>query len=187
MDQTPHASSGQVPGTRERTQDVVLYEGPARHSVRLGSYLKWVMVCGLGGLGAWGLGHIAALESYPRWVMAFIGVPGLAWTYLVHTTTRFKITTRRVEMERGVLAKDLKSLELWRVLDVGFRQSLVDRFFGNARISLVGTDQSDPELVLHGMPEPRKLFERLRDAVQEARHAGRPMEMVAGEGFVEMV
>ena len=57
----------------------------------------------------------------------------------------------------------------------------------STKISLIGTDQTDPELDLHGMPNPRKLFEQLRDAVQEARRAGRPMEMVAGEGFTEMV
>lgn len=182
-----HGQPSQAQGARPPGPDRVLYDGPARHSVRLGSYLKWLVVCGLGGLAAWGLGEIASLESYPRWVLVFIGTPGLFWTYLVHTTTRFKISSRRVELESGVLAKELKSLELWRVLDVGFRQSVVDRFFGNARITLVGTDQSDPELVLHGMPEPRKLFESLRDAVQEARRAGRPMEMVAGEGFTEMV
>jgi hypothetical protein len=174
-------------GARPQVPDQILYEGPARHSVRLGAYFKWIAVCIVGGGAAWGLGQVQALEAYPRWVLVFVGFPGLAWTYLVHVTTRFKITNRRVEMESGVLAKELKSLELWRVLDVGFRQSLVDRFFGNARITLVGTDQSDPELMLHGMPDPRKLFESLRDAVQEARRAGRPMEMVAGEGFTEMV
>lgn len=167
--------------------DVVLYEGPARHSVRLGSYLKWVLVCVLGGVGAWGMGMVEQLEAYPRWVLIFIGFPGLVWTYLVHTTTRFKISNRRVEFERGVFSKELSSLELWRVLDVGYKQSFVDRILGNAKISLIGTDQTDPELVLHGMPNPRKLFEDLRDAVQEARRAGRPMEMVAGEGFTEMV
>lgn len=172
---------------RASTSDRVLYEGPARHSVRLGAYLKWVLVGVLGGVAAWGLGHVESLEPYPRWVLIFLGVPGLIWTYLVHTTTTFKITTKRVELERGVLSKELSSLELWRVLDVGFKQSVVDRVLGNARISLIGTDQTDPELVLHGMPNPRRLFESLRDAVQEARRAGRPMEMVGGEGFTEML
>lgn len=167
--------------------DVVLYEGPARHSVRLGSYCKWALVSVLGGVAAWGLGHVVSLVDQPRWVLIFIGVPGLLWTYLVHTTTRFKISTRRVELERGVFSKELSSLELWRVLDVGYKQSFIDRIMGNAKISLIGTDQTDPELVLHGMPNPRKLFETLRDAVQEARRAGRPMEMVAGEGFTEIV
>lgn len=163
-----------------------MYVGSAKHSVRLGGYLKWVLVCVLGGVAAWGLGKVESLVDQPRWVLIFIGLPGLVWTYLVHATTKFKITTRRVEIEKGVLAKDLSTLELWRVLDVGFRQTVLDRMLGNARISLKGTDQSDPELVLHGMPEPRALFEQLRDAVQESRRTNRPMEMVGQEGVGEM-
>lgn len=172
---------------RAAAADEVLYVGSARHSVRLGTYLSWFGVCVVGGVAAWGLGQWETAAPYPRWVLIFLGVPGLAWTYLVHVTTKFKVTTRRVEIERGVLAKELSTLELWRVLDVGFRQSVLDRMLGNARISLIGTDQTDPELVLHGMPAPRALFERIRDAVQDARRAGRPMEMVGGEGFTELL
>lgn len=169
------------------TPDRVLFVGTAKHSVRIGTYLGWLLICVLGGVGAWALGLVDEFEKYPRWVLIFIGLPGIFWTYLVHVTTKFKITSRRVEIERGVLAKDLNSLELWRVLDVGFRQTVFDRVLGNARISLVGTDQTDPELILHGLPGPRPLFEQLRDAVQEARRSGRPMEMVGGEGFSELV
>lgn len=167
--------------------DRLLYAGPAKHSVRLGQYLKWVLVCVAGGAAAWGLGQVESLKDYPRWVLSFIGLPGIIWVYLVHVTTKYKVTTRRVEIERGVLAKDLSTLELWRVLDVGYQQSVLDRILGNGKISLRGTDQSDPELILHGLPDPRALFEQVRDAVQEARRSGRPMEMVGGEGFGEMM
>ena len=110
-----------------------------------------------------------------------VGVPGLLWTYLTHITSKFKITRRRVETEKGIIAKKVDSLELWRVLDVQYEQSLLDRIFGIAKIKLMGTDQSDPVLELHGMPEHRQLFETLRDAVQDARHTNRPMELVPGQ------
>jgi hypothetical protein len=45
---------------------------------------------------------------------------------------------------------------------------------------LIGTDQTDKELRLHGLPDHRVLFEKLRDAVQLARHTSRPMEVVPG-------
>ncbi|MCA9698301.1 MAG: PH domain-containing protein, partial [Myxococcales bacterium] len=47
-----------------------------------------------------------------------------------------------VETEHGVLSKTVDSLELWRVLDVKYNQSLIDRIFDNGRITLVSTDQS---------------------------------------------
>ncbi len=181
---SPNPGQGQpAPSTPDR----VLYVGTAKHSVRIGSYFKWILVCVAGGVLAWALGKIEGLAEYPRWVLIFLGLPGIIGVYLVHVTTKFKVTTRRVEIERGVLSKDLSTLELWRVLDVGYKQSVVDRMLGNGRISLRGTDQSDPELILHGLPEPRALFEQVRDAVQEARRSGRPMEMVGGEGFSEML
>jgi hypothetical protein len=171
----PPAGSSPQPVT-----DEVLFEGIAKHSSNIGTYLMWVGVCILGGLIGYGLLQIPALSGYPLWVLSLVGVPMLLWAYLVHIKTRYKISRRRVECERGVLTTRLDTLELWRVLDVRYERNLIDQIFDNAKIILIGTDQSDPNLVLYGMPDHRKLFERLRDAVQFARHTNRPMELAPG-------
>lgn len=162
--------------------DEPIFEGHARHSVMLGKYITWSLVTIGLAVGGWALTRVPQLAGLPLYALGALGVPGIAWTYLSHATKRYKITTRRVEFERGVLAKDVDSLELWRVLDVRFKQSVADRLLGNAKIILLGTDQTHAQLVLHGLPEPRKLFERLRDAVEVARRASRPMELVGQEG-----
>ncbi len=59
-------------------------------------------------------------------------------------------------------------------------RSCTIRFFDNAKITLIGTDQTDPSLVLYGLPGHRALFEKLRDAVQFARASNRPMELAPG-------
>ncbi len=175
--QAPQGSLAQ-PGSGK-----VLYEGIARHSSRIGGYLKWgaLSIAG-GGLAIfinqmdWGV---------PGWALGLfwlIGLPGLLWTYLVNISSKYKITARRIETEEGVLAKKVDSLELWRVLDVEYSQSLVDRIFKNGRIKLISTDQTNRELILHGLPNHRQLFEQLRDAVQDARQTNRPMELVPGHG-----
>ena len=66
-------------------------------------------------------------------VLWFVGLPGLGWSYLVHVNRRYKIGERRVEIEHGVLTKRVDSLELWRVLDLRYEQSLIDRILGDAR------------------------------------------------------
>ncbi|MCP5068179.1 MAG: PH domain-containing protein [bacterium] len=143
--------------------------------------MRWVLVwLGLTFGGAYAMQWT---PGYPLWAIGFLALPGVAWTYLRHVTTRFKISRRRVEFERGVVGKDVDSLELWRVLDVMYKQSVWDRVLGNAKIILIGTDQTHPELVLHGLPNPRALFEHLREAVQVARHTSRPMELVGQEGM----
>jgi len=171
----PPAGSSPQPIT-----DEALFEGIAKHSANIGTYMMWVGVCLAGGLFGYALLQIPALAGYPLWVLSLVGVPMLLWSYLVHIKTRYKITRRRVELERGVVTTRLDTLELWRVLDVRYERNLIDQIFDNAKIILIGTDQSDPSLVLYGMPDHRKLFERIRDAVQFARHTNRPMELVPG-------
>jgi membrane protein YdbS with pleckstrin-like domain len=166
----------------------LLYEGVCKHTASLGGYLKWAFVSAVGGGLAYGLGMVDFFASWPLWVLGLVGLPGMLWTLLKHLTTRYKLTTQRVEFERGVLSKTVDSLELWRVLDVRYKQSIIDRILGNATIILIGTDQTDPEMNMHGLPNHRQTFEQLRDAVQVARRSGRPMELVGGqEGFLEQV
>lgn len=166
----------------------VLFEGIAKHSARIGSYIKWGLVSVLAGALAifinqmdWGV---------PGWALGLFwlaGIPGLLATYLVHISTKYKVTGRRVEIESGVLAKRVETLELWRVLDVEYTQSLVDRIFKNGRIKLISTDQTNPQQQLHGLPDHRQLFEQLRDAVQDARQTNRPMELVPGSSLGDNV
>jgi uncharacterized membrane protein YdbT with pleckstrin-like domain len=163
----------------------------ARHSSNLGAYLKWIFLCFAGGA-------IAIVLYTQEWfpnplvgLLWFLGVPGLLVAYLKFVTRKYKITRKRVETEHGVISKTVDTLELWRVLDVRYTQSLLDRMTGNAKITLIGTDQSDSELHLFGMPNHRELFEQIRESVQVARHTSRPMELVSGqdgaEGFGEMM
>lgn len=165
--------------------DTVYYEGRARHSARFGSYFLWTLVCIAGGVIAWLLGQVEAVAALalPLWVLALVGIPGLLITYLRQVTTKFKVSTKWIETEKGILLRKVDSLELWRVLDVAYEQSILDRIFGIAKIRLTGTDQSDPVLEMHGLPNHRELFEKLRDAVQYARQRGRPMELVGQDGM----
>ena len=168
-------------GGAPANQGEVLFEGIARHSVVIGGYLRGVLALGLGVAFGVLLMGVEPLGGYPMWLLGLVGVPFLLVTYLRHVTTRFKITGRRIETEHGILSRRVDSLELWRVLDVRYEQSLGDRIFGNAKIILIGNDRTDPVLVLHGLPGHRALFERLRDAVQAARTVSRPMEVVGGQ------
>lgn len=162
----------------------MLFAGTARHSSQLTTYLKWVLVSLLGGVAAYFLKDLEFIKDngIPVWVLVLIGIPGMVWTYLKVVTTKYTIDRRRVELEEGVVTRRVDSLELWRVLDVQYEQSLLDRLTGNAKIRLMGTDQSHPTLELHGMPAHRQLFNDLREAVQTARHSNRPMELVGGGG-----
>jgi membrane protein YdbS with pleckstrin-like domain len=176
----PPAGSNAAPGDPD-----VLFEGIARPTAMYAGYLKWFGASVVGGIVGYLLGLIEFFSTWPLWLLGFVGLPGMIWTYLQFRTTRYKISGRRVEYEHGVLTKTVDSLELWRVLDVRYKQGLIDRMLGNATVTLIGTDQTDPEFELYGLPNARKLFEDLREAVQAARHTSRPMEMVGADGMME--
>src|SRR5262249_23686916 len=137
--QAPQGSMAQ-PGSGE-----VFFQGVAKHTASMADYLKWSFACVAAGVLAIFLNSMD--WAIPGWVLGIlwlVGVPGLLWTYLTVITSKYKITRRRVETEKGIIAKKVDSLELWRVLDVQYEQTLIDRIFGIARIKLIGTDQSDP-------------------------------------------
>ena len=161
----------------------VYYAGGVRHTANLVNYLKWMGFSVVGGVLAWALRMIPAIRdgNAPVWVLAMIGLPPLIWSFLFQATKKVKVDSRRVETEKGVIARTVDSLELWRVLDVQYKQGVLDRITGDAKLILIGTDQTDPELVLHGLPDHRAIFEKLRDAVQDARQTNRPMELVPGQ------
>jgi hypothetical protein len=187
--QSPNVPSARPPAgsTVAGPHNEVLYEGVAKHSVRIPGYTKWALVSIAGVALAVGLGKIEFFSKWPLWVLGLVGLPGMLVVFLQHVTTRFKITLRRVETERGIVTKRVESLELWRVLDVRYTQTILDRLTGNGRVILESTDKSDPRLELHGLPQHRKVFEQLREAVQAARHTGRPMELVGSDGFGEQL
>lgn len=170
------------PGSGEK-----LFEGTASHSASLDRYAKWTLATIAGGALAIGINTMD--WGVPGWGLALlwlVGVPGMLWTYLTVISTKYKVSARRIETEDGVLAKKVETLELWRVLDVEYSQSVLDRILKNGRIKLISTDQTNPELLLHGLPNHRQLFEQLRDAVQAARQTNRPMELVGGGGGHDM-
>ncbi len=172
-------------GSSPQNPDEVLYQGIAKHSANIGTYLMWLGLCAVGGLIGYALLQIPALSELPMWVLSLIGVPMLLWSFLVHIKATYRISRRRIETQRGVLNTKLNTLELWRVLDVRYERNIIDQIFDNAKIILISTDQTDPQLVLHGLPNHRELFEKLRDAVQYARTYNRPMELVPGAHGLE--
>ncbi len=186
-DEAPPKAVAPVGGRSPAGLDELYFSGIAKHSISLKSYMFWILACIVGGLLGWLLMKIEALADLPLWLLSLGGLPMLLVTYLRHITTKYKITGRRIEVEKGILSKRVDSLELWRVLDVRYEQSLLDRIFGNGRITLYGTDQTDSMLTLHGLPKHRELFESLRDAVQTARMTSRPMELVSGSDAIEMM
>lgn len=117
--------------------------------------------------------------SWKAWFWSYIGagvlslvLVGLAWMVILNMKRKslhYKITDRTIDYEDGVFSKRVETLQLWRVQDIDFQQSLFERMLGIARICVFTKDRTDAELVLQGLPASREIFDRLKEAAELAR------------------
>ena len=78
---------------------------------------------------------------------------------------RYKITAKLVERESGVIVRHVDSLDLARVKDVELTQSLFDRMLNIGTIELISADRLNPDMRIEAIPNPRPIYQQLRDAV----------------------
>jgi uncharacterized membrane protein YdbT with pleckstrin-like domain len=114
---------------------------------------------------AWALSWIAGWVLLPLVVGLFLLVP----VWIRTRSTRWKLTSRRIETETGLLSKRVDTLELWRIRDIEFTQSLMDRIVGVACLSITAHDGSSPVLQVRGLPGDRAVYDRLMSALMVAR------------------
>jgi uncharacterized membrane protein YdbT with pleckstrin-like domain len=114
---------------------------------------------------AWAVKWIAGWVLLPL----LVGIVLLLSVWIRSRSTRWKLTSRRIERETGFLSKKVDTLELWRVRDVEFSQSLIERMMGVSRLSITAHDGSSPVLEVRGAPGDRAVYDRLMSAVMAAR------------------
>jgi membrane protein YdbS with pleckstrin-like domain len=121
-------------------------------------------------------------EGSPSWKAWFwqyliagilsLALVGLVWVGILNLRRkgrRWRITTRTIDYEVGVFGRRVETLQLWRVKDLEFRQSFLERLLGVAAIHVFTHDLTDPELRIFGLPASREIFDRLKDACDLAR------------------
>ncbi|MGA2232004.1 MAG: PH domain-containing protein [Tepidisphaeraceae bacterium] len=91
---------------------------------------------------------------------------------LMAKSIRYRVSNYRIDYERGFFSRDIDTLELWHVEDLHFHQSLLDRLLGVGLICVTSKDERLPQLTLRGIPNPRPLYETLKQrliAVKRSR------------------
>jgi uncharacterized membrane protein YdbT with pleckstrin-like domain len=155
----------------------ILYEGVPSWRAYFGSYALIVVGAPLLAALAWYVTRHEALALGPVGQGLALAAPLLlgALAFLIlgllARSTRVRVTTRSLESENGILSKRIDVLELWRVRDLRYRQSLLDRILGIAHIEIFTKDVTSPHVEIVGLPASRKLFEDLRDCVDQQRQS----------------
>jgi membrane protein YdbS with pleckstrin-like domain len=78
---------------------------------------------------------------------------------------RYRISNYRIDHEQGLLSKRIDTIELWHVDDVQMIQSFVDRMLGVGTINVHSNDATSPVLPLRSLPQPRKLYDAIKQRV----------------------
>lgn len=123
----------------------------------------------LGALAILAIAGLLVHKHYgPWWVPLILLLAAIALAAVPLLSARsihYRITNYRIDYERGLLAKNIDTLELWHVEDLHFHQTLMDRILNVGDITVISRDDTLPKLAIRGIPNPRPLFETLKQRV----------------------
>jgi membrane protein YdbS with pleckstrin-like domain len=83
--------------------------------------------------------------------LAASGVPFLRWR-----TTTYQLTTRRLQLRRGILTRSGRDFPLIRISDASFSQGPIDRLLGSGRL-VVESAGEHGQLVLSAIPDVQEV------------------------------
>ena len=123
-----------------------------------------------------GLGLVLAIRaqdtSWPRWVALVpfaLGVLLLMLVWIRVKSCSYRLTTQRLFIRRGWLAKHVNELELYRVKDVVVDQGVLQRLLGYGTITVLADDDTTPEVDLVRISRPTRIKEMIRTQYRAAR------------------
>jgi membrane protein YdbS with pleckstrin-like domain len=138
------------------------FEGRPSLAALAGSFIVGILFLGVAGFIAFNFpqyhGGLVAL-GLVLLVTLWVGV-----RVLVFKSTFYRVTNDRIEFEEGVFNKDVDNVDLFRIVDVRLRSSLLDRLFNIGTIELTTTDDNQPDCELFKIKNPRAIFEILKKA-----------------------
>jgi len=81
----------------------------------------------------------------------------------------YVLTKERINVRKGLLSVREEEILLYRVLDISFRQGILERLLGLGTLMLYSTDTTAPVLSLQSIKNPRQVRNLLRELVEENR------------------
>ena len=83
--------------------------------------------------------------------------------------TIYSFSNNKFYLKKGVFTTHSEEILLYRVLDVQFKQSLWQRFFGVGTVTLTTADKSTPIMELKSIKTPERVMKALSTLVEQRR------------------
>jgi len=114
----------------------------------------------------------------PAGLLPLLGT--MAYARLTRAGSCYRLFTDRLEVESGLVARNIDNLELVRVRDVSLRQGLYGRMTDVGDVIIHSTDASSPQILVRGVDAPRDFYQQVRECVSESRAQNRTMIVEEG-------
>ena len=101
-------------------------------------------------------------------VLIGIVILGLLAKIVRLKSTYYEVTEDRIEYSRGIFDRRVDNLDMFRVIDLKLRRSLLDCIFGIGAVGLITNDKTDPEFVFEKVRNSRRLYDCIKKASLEA-------------------
>lgn len=106
---------------------------------------------------------------YIALILSVFGGLGLLRIVMDSMFNRYRLTTERLFLRTGFIARHTEEIELFRIKDVSVRQGVLHRLVGAGNVTVLSSDDSTPWVVLRGIPRPNEVKEQIRQGSRAAR------------------
>ena len=106
------------------------------------------------------------------WLLLSVAALGLfVWRWFENLASKFSITEERLIIRKGIIAKSVDEIELYRIKDVRINFSIINQIAGIGTISISSSDETTREgdLVIRDVERAQARREELRRLVDTAR------------------
>jgi hypothetical protein len=137
----------------------LVYRYPVTAAV---TYLPWVDVSLERLIRIEGWIDLAALG------LALAAMLALAWKIAALKSIYYEVTPDRIEWCRGIFDRTVDNLDMFRIIDLKLRRSLLECLLGIGTVVLITKDDSDPQFEFVKVRHCRYLYDTLKEASLKA-------------------
>jgi uncharacterized membrane protein YdbT with pleckstrin-like domain len=160
-----------APSTSEvrDVEEVVFFRGHPSWRSTLDFYAKGVVVAVIAGALAGAVTAIASGHVMAEWIIVVVLVI-LVVVLLVglinRARTTYMITSERLTIHRGLMARDLRQTRLDRVQNVNARQSILERMLRVGTVDFDTAGGAGYDFTFHGVDNPREIVHTVERALR---------------------
>ena len=100
--------------------------------------------------------------------LAALAILALLGRIVVLKSIYYEVTPDRIEWSRGIFDRQVDNIDMFRVIDLKLRRSLIECLLGIGTVQLTTKDDSDPHFDFVKVPDCRYLYDVIKEAGLEA-------------------